>query len=606
LDKRPLSGISYLDGLRYQRAILSGCSKILLYEKELNRINVFPIPDQDTGTNLKKTLMPVINTFPFQQPDIHIISKKISHTAVHSALGYSGIIFAQILRGFAEGLKNFQKIQTKDLGRISDMAVQKAYQSLEQPAEGTILSVVKAWSDEINRICSSTDDFTPLLYKSYQKALLALQQTPRQLEILRKHRVVDAGGKAFVLFLEGMIEYTEKGNVKLFPFKKEDATIQTAEAQQKAPLCAECCVRGKKLDRVKLINKLNQHGQDLIFFGSSEFAKIHINTPVPEEIFITAAQFGEVSSKKIYKYSDTLSAQSTASCCFVVDSTCDISDDFIESSDVYFVPIKVHIDETIYTDRWEIIPEEFYGIWESSSGLPKTSQPSLMDFTRIFRHLLVHYQNIISLHISKELSGTFQTAVQAANSVSSKRITVLDGKNISVGSGLILLEGIEALKEGKKASQAADRLKKAADAVVIYIGLPTLKYLVKGGRITKAKGLIAKILNINPILSINAQGKLVPIGKARGEKNLREKIIHLAVKEAEDRTKGFSAAVAHTDAYQVADSISRRITEMTGQEVKMVMNASPALGAHAGPGVFGIAFFKADYLSSFGSGTQKT
>jgi hypothetical protein len=229
-----------------------------------------------------------------------------------------------------------------------------------------------------------------------------------------------------------------------------------------------------------------------------------------------------------------------------------------------------------------------------------------MDFTRIFRHLLVHYQNIISLHISKELSGTFQTAVQAANSVSSKRITVLDGKNISVGSGLILLEGIEALKEGKKASQAADRLKKAADAVVIYIGLPTLKYLVKGGRITKAKGLIAKILNINPILSINAQGKLVPIGKARGEKNLREKIIHLAVKEAEDRTKGFSAAVAHTDAYQVADSISRRITEMTGQEVKVGMNPSPALGAHAGPGVFGIAFFKADYLSSFGSGTQKT
>jgi hypothetical protein len=266
--------------------------------------------------------------------------------------------------------------------------------------------------------------------------------------------------------------------------------------------------------------------------------------------------------------------------------------DIVANNNVYFIPIKVQAGNTIYTDRWNLIPEEFYQILDASPSLPKTSQPGLMDFTRIYRHLLNHYQSIISVHLSKALSGTYQTAVQASLSVDPERISVVDGKNISVGLGLVLLEGIRAIKEGKKQKETLRLLKAAARETQIFIGLPTLKYLVKGGSITKTKGIIANILNINPILSISEEGKLIPVSKARGIKSLEEKIFDLAYERAQKTSGKFAIAVAHTNAPDTGERISQRIKKVFGKDAVLVMNASPALGAHAGPGAFGIALGK--------------
>jgi len=581
--------ISYLDGHRYQYAVVAGCEEIIKHEKELNQINVFPIPDRDTGSNLKKTLLPIVNTYPLWRPEISLVSREIADLAVQSALGYSGIIFAEILVGVAEGLKNFSRIRTQDLVSITSSAVDRAYRSLKQPVEGTILSVLREWSDEVNRICASTKDFVFLLKESHQKALSALQNTPNQLDVLRKNKVVDAGGKAFVHFLEGVLGYIEKG--KLEPISSHArSTIDTiSEEIKKAPFCAECCVKADHLERRGLITKLNELGQNLIFYGASQFAKIHINTENPDDVFSTVSQFGKVSSKKVFEFSEGPKAQAKEAICLVSDSTCDLADELIENNPVYFVPIKVHADDKIYTDRWDIIPEEFYNILNSSTLLPKTSQPSLMDFTQIYSHLLAHYKSIVSVQISKELSGTYQTAVQASQSLTLDRISVLDGKNISVGLGLVLLEGIKAVDQGKNLEEVLTCIQRAIKDIKIYIGLPTLKYLVKGGRITRAKGFIAGILNINPVLSLSPQGKLASIDKARGKKRLKQKIINFVTDRIQQRAVEFSVAVAHTNAPDIGHRLAGRIQDLIGQKVEMVMNASPALGAHAGPGAFGMA-----------------
>ena len=232
------------------------------------------------------------------------------------------------------------------------------------------------------------------------------------------------------------------------------------------------------------------------------------------------AQFGNITSKKILKFAPDLPSHEKRALTLVPDTTCDIPDEHIENNDIYFVPVKFQAMGKVFTDKVSIIPEEFYQILSLSPTLPKTSQPSLMDFTRIYEHLLVHYQSIISVQLSKKLSGTFQTALQAANNIDPRRIAVIDGKNISVGLGLAVMEGIKAIKEVR----------------VIHHGL-----------------------------------------------NLPE---------TSEEEVGFSMAVAHTNAPQLGNRVAEKIRETLGMKVAMVMNASPVLGVHAGPGAIGVAILK--------------
>ena len=291
----------------------------------------------------------------------------------------------------------------------------------------------------------------------------------------------------------------------------------------------------------------------------------------------------------------------------VPDTTCDISDEYIENNDIYFVPVKFQAMDRIYTDKVNIIPEEFYQILDSSRSPLKTSQPSLLDFTKIYEHLLAHYQSLISVHVSGKLSGTFQTALQAANKINPERISVLDGKSLSVGLGLIVREGINAIKEGLDHEDVLNRIINAVKNTTIFIGFPTLKYLVRGGRVTKTKGFVAKILNIAPILSINKEGYLVPVGKIRKIKTLEQKILDMAsgniqksmVVQAGDTSSekpekefGVTLAVAHTNSPQSGKRVAEKIEERFGKKATLVMNASPALGVHAGPGAVGIAVLK--------------
>ncbi len=598
MKKSNLQKIDYLDGLLYQQALLAGCREIIAHEKELNKINVFPIPDKDTGSNLKKTLSPLLQEFPISSASVGETSQAMAEKAVSSALGYSGIIFAQFLAGFAERFEGNEKALPEEFAQASTQAVIRAYEAINDPQEGTVLTVIKEWSDELKKQAPAIDDFIVLFRESLKTAAAALEETPQKLEVLRKHNVVDAGGKAFIHFLEGWIDFMEKGEYPSKPFKEKKilAYVEKKEPKEEVKFCAECCLRGKNLDRSRLIEKLNSLGQDLIFYGSLNFAKIHLKTNSPEEVFSCAAQFGKISSKKVFKFAPNLPISEKKSLALTADTTCDIPENYIEENDLYFIPVKFQTVDRIYTDKVDVIPEEFYQILHTSPQLPKTSQPSLMDFTQFFEHLLVHYHSIVSLQVSAKLSGTFQTALQAAQNIAPQRIKILDGKNVSVGLGLAMIEGITAAKQGLDYERVKERIEKAVKETKIFIGFPTIKYLVKGGRVSKAKGIMAGILNINPILSIDREGSLVPIGKTRGKKKLAQKIFDMALEEISAATEKegteISTAVAHTNAHHLGIGLANRIKKRLGKEVTMVMNASPVLGVHAGPGVVGLAFLK--------------
>lgn len=592
--------IHYLDGVRYARAVLKGCQEVVFHVKEINKINVFPIPDNDTGSNLKETFQHIGSKELFLGASLSQSSRRIAEVVESSALGYSGTVFSEFLSGFEEGFRNFDRILVRDFAAAAGKAVERVYLSFENPVEGTALSVMKAWAEHIKKLVSETDDFHVLLEESYKEAVLALKKTPEQLDVLKKNGVVDAGGKAFVYFLEGILNYIEKGEVTN-EFKKASRVEQRLESEEKMQqhgFCVECCVRKENLNRVDLVEELNSLGIDLIFYGSLNFAKIHMRAQDPKKILSCVSKFGNITSERILDCSRDLPPEKKKPLAIVSDTTCDIPEKYVENHDLYFVPVKFHAADRVYTDKVDIIPEEFYDILESSPEIPKTSKPSVKDFTKVYTNLLYQYRSILSIHLAGALSGTFHTALQAAKSVSTQKIKVLNSKNLSVGLGLIVLEIIESLKKGIGYEAVIKKVEKAIREIEIFIGIPDLKYLIKGGRITKTKGLLAKILNINPILKLDQEGVLIPIGKTRGRKKLEEKVLSLVFSKMEKEggllNQGFLTAVAHVNALASGKRIAERIKQETKKVPVMVMNAAPVLGAHAGPGTIGVAVLKSD------------
>ncbi len=590
--------IRYLDGIRYARAVLEGCQEVISHAKELNEINVFPIPDKDTGSNLRETFQHISSKELFLEPSLRQSSRGIAEIVQSSALGYSGTVFAEFFSGFEEGFKNFDRVLVKDFAAAAEKTVERVYRSFENPVEGTVLSVMKAWSEQTRNLISETDDFHVLLKESYKEAVLALRKTPDQLDVLKRNGVEDAGGRAFVCFLEGILNYIEKGDITS-EFRKAKHVEQSLESEKKKKrqwFCVECCVRNENLNRVDLVKELNSLGSNLIFYGTLRFAKIHMRTHDPGKILSCVSRFGRITSEEILDCSEDLPPDKKKPLAIVSDTTCDIPEDYVENNDLYFVPVKFHAADRVYTDKVDIIPEEFYDILESSPEIPKTSKPSIRDFTKVYTNLLYHYRSILSIHLTGALSGTFHTAFQAAKSISSQKIKVLNSKNVSVGLGLIVLEIIESLKKGIGYEAVLKRVEKAVRDIEIFIGIPDLKYLIKGGRITKTKGLLAKLFNINPILSLNAEGILVPVGKARGRRKLEEKVLSLVFgkmeKEGGYEDQEFLTAVAHVDALESGKKIAERIKQETKKIPVMVMNAAPVLGAHAGPGTIGVAVLK--------------
>jgi len=589
--------IRYLDGTRCSRAVVAGCREVISHEKELNKINVFPIPDKDTGQNLKRTFQDISTKILFKESSLGQSSKKIAEMVGSAALGYSGTVFAEFFSGFSQGVKGFKRIFVKEFSQAVEKAVQRAYQSFEDPVEGTALSVMRAWAEDIKKTVSETDDFFILLKKSYDKAVSALKHTPEQLKVLKINGVVDAGGKAFVYFLKGILDFIERGVLTLiYEDVKEgiyEPGIKASEGQEE--FLVECCVRKVHLDRVYLVKELNSIGQDLIFYSTLNFAKLHIRTSDPNRVLSCVSKFGAVSSDKTWDISKDLSCEQKKPLAVVTDTTCDIPEQYVENHDIYFVPVKFQAQNRVFTDKVDIIPEEFYDILESSSETPKTSKPSVQDFTKVYKNLLLHYQAVLSIQLSGSLSGTYQTARQAAKSIDPQKIKVLDSKNLSVGLGLIVLEGLESLKKGNPFEAVLKKVEKAVRNIEIFIGIQTMKYLVKGGRVTKAKGLLAKVFHINPVLSLDSKGSLIPIEKSRGRKRLEGKILSLVVRETEEdkpTRARFLTAVAHVNARDSGDRIKEMITQRLGKEPVMVMNASPVLGAHSGPGTIGVAVLK--------------
>ena len=275
----------------------------------------------------------------------------------------------------------------------------------------------------------------------------------------------------------------------------------------------------------------------------------------------------------------------------LTDSTCDLSPKDLQDLPVKVIPLTVIYSDKEYQDRVDIQPQDIYQQFETE--IPTTSMPSPNEVKTALLELKKEgFENVIAIHISSGLSGTYNMVQMISKQIEDLTVEVIDSKSLSMGLGRLVLYASELIKEEINFSDLVTKVKEKMDNIEVFFVVKTLKYLKEGGRIGKVKGTIGEFLNIKPIISINEQGEYYTYSKTRGRKRSIKKLF----KTAKDKvTEGLSKVdIMHSGSIKEAKSLINKFKKMDNVTETFLGEIGPALIVHAGPGLIGIAVTKED------------
>ena len=576
---------------------IAGSQYILQNQEELNQINVFPVRDKDTGTNLASTIRAVIDNIEPDKSYKKTIGN-IADAALIGARGNSGIIFAQFLHGLSRETKNKQVITLHEFAESVRKSIPYMYEAIANPIEGTMLSVIREWSDFLSSKEAKVHDFKKVIIDSIEVLEKSLAETTSKLKALNKYGFVDAGAKGFVVFIKGVIEFIKNRNIRKFKIDRiETISLVHSEDQLDEDLtfryCTEAIIKKLQISTGTLKEFLGDKGDSVVVAGSDNTCRIHIHTNHPAELFHKLKDFGVITFQKV---DDMQRQQEVATkrkwrIALVTDSTCDLSQDLIDYYQINVVPINLNFGDNHYLDKITIQPDQFYDLLESSPVSPKTSQINERTFTNLYSHLASHYDAIISVHLTSQFSGTFDNSVKAGRRIQNefkKPVYVIDSKNLSGALGLLVLKTAQNIEAGKTPESVVQELKTDISKAKIFVSVKDLKYMIKGGRVSKPAGLVAKLLGINPIISMNEEGKSLLFGKTFSQKGSLNKIFK-HIEKGVDGKSVWNYIVLHAHNPEGAHKAEVKMREITGKKPVSVVDISPVIGIHAGNGAISIS-----------------
>jgi uncharacterized protein len=585
--------IKELDGKQLYYSFLAGAQRIFEQQKLLNKINVFPVADADTGTNLASTMRSIMDAI-IPTENLKQTAVALADAALIGARGNSGIIFAQFLYGFSNEISPNEALTVQSFAESVKKAVAYAYDAIANPVEGTILTVIKDWADYIYLLKDTFDDFTKLLVAAYGKALESLAATTGKLEVLARAHVVDAGAKGFVFWLEGFMDFFTLGAEKAM--RSPEYAANTSDELVEMPhdvinfrFCTEALLSGADMDKHKIRNFIQHCGDSLVVAGSRQKVRVHIHTDFPAEVFSQLQKFGNITYQKVddMVMQNEIQFNRKFDVALVTDSSCDLPKELIDKYQIHVVPLSVHFGETYFLDRLTINPPQFYAMQEKSETNASSAQPASKEFQNKFEYLATHYSSIIGIHLSQALSGTWSSSEKGSRDVISrtgKQIDVVNSNTLTAGLGLIVIRAARALEDGVTHQDLVSRLEEWKSKSVVRVSVSTLKYIVRSGRVSPLKSFVGKMLDLKPVIAIDETGKASLLSKSFSEKGCMEKVMQDISKITRGK-KIWEYAITHADNPSAAEWYSREMEILTGKKPLFIDHASPALAANTGPGI---------------------
>jgi DegV family protein with EDD domain len=587
-----------LDGAALAAALRTGIHRLISREEVINKINVFPVPDGDTGTNLALTLQAVLASLR-AVPEAHagLLLTRVADAALDGARGNSGAILAQFLLGVGD---RAAPLAALDAARLADaLASGAAYarESLADPREGTILTVITDFAAAAAAAREGVTGLGPLFRRALSAARESLEATTGKLEALRRADVVDAGALGFVELVAGVTDFLETGIAPA-----DDAAIQLlsdddAAAGSQVDLehryCAECTITAQAIDRRKLREQAVALGSSLVVAGTGSKVRLHIHTNEPARLFELAARFGEVGGEKaddLQRQQEMAHHAARRRVAVVTDSAADLPEAVLEALDIHVVPVRVHFGTRSYLDKVGLSSEAFFRLLAASPVHPKTSQPPPGDFRRAFEFLGSHYEAVVYVGLMSRVSGTFQSAETAASRARTRaRILAHDSGTAALGQGLIAMRAAEVAAEGGDAEAVREAAVAAGRRTRTWGCLVTLEFAVRGGRVPRWLKPVADFFRLVPVLAVRADGRLGVGGLLFGRRNPYRRYGKL-LRRRLDPSRRWRIGISHANVPEGAAAVrSALAARLPRAEFLPVIPLGTALGVHGGPGCIVVA-----------------
>lgn len=574
------------------RKMLIGAYLCILTEKEeINRVNLFPVPDKDTGSNLVRTLRGVYDVVSMRDFDnIATLRHEALEGALTTAAGNAGIIMTSFLEGFLTSCTD--TISSATLVTAFRVGSDRAYASVQQPKSGTILDVMRDTAFGLQNSTLSNDPTVTLASAhSIAKNSLAKTKTFSAKSLGRK--VVDAGGLGFVMFLQGFLQGLEQDDTlpRVVPTREVSAkSIVTLQEKQHEVVSLLGDVRAS---RSTIVDTLAKHGDSIDIIELHGKMKIHIHTDDPAQVRQLLAGFGNLLDSKTVNMNEgelPVATDRRRTIGIVVDEGASLSPTYAKKHGICVVPFQF---------QWDMHPnirsDSLYSTMRSvdrkntSFPLPHTSQPSPHTFLQSFRRELQDHDSVLCILTSSRVSGTFNSAQHARNLLSPlerERVIIPDFRQALAGQSLLVRLALDSMKSSLPVESLVAELIKQANSIDVFgFGTDTF-WLVKGGRMSIVRSKIVNMLfhlGIQPVIGLR-NGKLSAIGLVRRRKSLADMAYHYLTSTYGSAGHAQYQVVLHDS--DIPDEVTRLKELLQDSQFEVVESGtlSPIAGIHIGPG----------------------
>ena len=602
--------IGYIDGPRLRRALTAGCHWAQQQRGELNRINVFPVPDGDTGTNLYLTVQAIADHLEQStERSVGMVAQEAAQAAVLGARGNCGMMLSHFLLGFARNIEGRSRIGASDFGGALEAGVQSLSEALEAPVEGTILTVMRDTARAVSG--AQIDDIAPLAEHMLDRARDSLERTPELLPVLSAAGVVDAGAMGFVSLLEGAVMFlrgeplsTENGE-DFTAGPPVVASIEYPDRVERYRFCTEALVRGNDLpDQAEVRGGLCDRGDSMIVIRSDDVLKVHIHTDEPEEVFSYLKGLGDLVTHKAEDMGAQYDAVERASGSHLAlarrpvgvltDSAADLSEEIIRAHGIQVVPMMLVDGDDVYRDGVDMTGERFHKILASQEQLPTTSQPSPASFLEGFKRAAADAEQVVGVVLSSGLSGTYASAEAAAAQDSDLPIHLADSRGASLLQGLLVLKATELAEMATPADEIVKELTRIRDQSGIMFTIETFDRLLASGRVSRSKAFFGTLLNVKPILAIDREGKVVPRGTAIGRRRVTLALLDAVAEDMGRVPETVRFGIVHVGLPEIISEVRELLVARYGEVEILSAPITPVIATHIGIGAWGLAYMVED------------
>ena len=608
--------IAYIDGPRLRTAILAGSRAIIINTEELNAINVFPVPDGDTGTNLASTMRSIVTSLSRTLPkDAGSVLRYAARSALEGARGNSGAIFAQFLQSLAHELGSEARIGAKRFAQGAVTAAEMTKAALASPREGTILTVLHDWALALRNRAAHSDDIFQVFHSGLEAAKASLERTRNMLPEMRRAGVVDAGAKGFVHLLDGIAELLGPGqgfrqwiaarraSRLLAAISSPQGDTMSANAafadmgETDGPrYCTEALVHESKIALASVRERLSEFGNSVVVAGDEDIARIHLHCDLPSAVFDFLDSAGSVEQHKVddMELQRKLAHRSASRgqkrpCLIVVDTGCDLPAAYMLEHCIVKVQALITIEGITRPDG----PALNLGAIHSRMALEpdfsmSTSQPPESSFTRAFSLALAQADEALYIGLSSALSGTFQAGKKAAEGFGGK-VRCFDSKSVTAGAGILTAFAVGRAEAGASAEEILAALEEKRKELELFVAVKDLSSLIRSGRLHGIKSLVLRKFGLKPLLGTDKIGKAMSRGIYYGEKNTVPSLF-ARIRSLVPRGGAWDIHIVHVAAKDEANRLAELLrARVSSGAAVMVSDMGPLLASIGWLGALGVA-----------------